>query len=130
MKGSLTATSSISSLSRATLATKRPILPKPNFSLQNNRKDIIFQPGKSQSLQIIDRKRKIEALPLIPILIFPPTNAENKNRDQKPIAEEEEEEEENKNQKDDFTHGLQERQLDKHKKAKGRTGKQSRDEKR
>eukprot|EP00268_Persea_americana_P051267 TRINITY_DN5648_c1_g1_i2.p1 TRINITY_DN5648_c1_g1~~TRINITY_DN5648_c1_g1_i2.p1 ORF type:complete len:105 (-),score=9.99 TRINITY_DN5648_c1_g1_i2:37-351(-) len=72
MKGSLTATSSISSLSRATLATKRPILPKPNFSLQNNRTDIIFQPGKSQSLQIIDRKRKIEALPLIPILIFPP----------------------------------------------------------
>ena len=35
MKGSLTATSSTSSLCRATLATKRPILPNPSSSQES-----------------------------------------------------------------------------------------------
>jgi hypothetical protein len=46
MKGSLTATSSTSSLFKATLATKRPILPNPESNKQNYQKlktvNIIF----------------------------------------------------------------------------------------
>jgi hypothetical protein len=38
MKGSLTATSSTSSLFKATLATKRPILPNPESYKQNYQK--------------------------------------------------------------------------------------------
>lgn len=66
----MTATSSTSSLWRATLATKRPILPNP---YKNNTKL-----SKSKYIKKIEKKlrstyesKPIWNLPLIPILIFP-----------------------------------------------------------
>jgi len=58
MKGSLTATSSTSSLWRATLATKRPILPNPvTFQLKLNLKKKGKRNG-GKSVEVIWRKRR------------------------------------------------------------------------
>lgn len=66
MKGSLTATSSTSSLFKATLATKRPILPNP-VSYTGK---IIINSQKSDLCRNEERSEELEYLPLIPILIL------------------------------------------------------------
>lgn len=81
MKGSLTATSSTSSLCRATLATNRPILPKPTnqtaFETQSWPKpqsNFIKVEQNTLNLQIQTRKKTTDYIPLIPILILPAKN--------------------------------------------------------
>lgn len=66
MKGSLTATSSTSSLCKATLATKRPILPNPIIHITSKiSQSVNKNNNRSQCIKL-----RRNSVPLIPILIF------------------------------------------------------------
>jgi hypothetical protein len=88
MKGSLTATSSTSSLFKATLATKRPILPNPESYKQNYQKlktvNIILI-KKSDLRRKKERSEELECLPLIPILILPEPSEIRNSKQRKKI---------------------------------------------